>query len=590
MSESLGALLRSLQLAGVTMDAGLAMDSAWLALRMQERGVTDRPSAPETSADRPTIAGDAHDGSSRSRDRTAGTARFPSRPTHRAAATHFALADEEVDALDTSDGRWLTLERTAALSMGLELSRALRPLRRRVQVPGRGRLDVEATVRRAIDEFIFLPTFRPARERWLDVLLVLDHGLSMIVWKETLDAFERVLRTSGAFRSLRTVWLETDLATPVLTSRSSGTPMRDALQLPAMAHARSRTVVLLVTDCVGLRWHDGTVPGILAAWGRALPVSLLQVTPDWYWPRTALGDAVEGPLFASGALTRNSRLSWSSAAMGLEGLLPGEAGPFAPVPLAALTAHDIGRLARLLAGGGDGGVRGALFDLAWRGAEGGGGVPASPQSRVARFHALATDEARRLASAFASSPVQTLGMLRLLRRDLLPGSQPFVEAEVLLGGLLRVRAEDASWDAGAALRLEFVDGVRPLLQDSATVPDILRVLRHASRDAAVAGARRSRRGCPSRSCRSRGWRSWGRRSPARRRRCCGGWEGRMRGRRNGAPGALLDRGERARHRAPVRRTARVGRRSSGECSRCACRSGPRTSVRRNIGRERGACP
>lgn len=485
MNESLNALLRSLQAAGLALDAGQAMDSLWLALRMQEQGGM-APTPPPDAADvrnAPRV-----DGSERSTP-----SGLPSAPTPATQATvpqvasgtqRFALDDDEVDTLDLIEGRWLTLERTEALSIGRDLARALRPLRRRVQVPGRGRLDVDATVRRAIDEFIFLPSFLPARERWLDVLLVLDHGLSMIVWKETLDAFERVLRTSGAFRSVRSLWLESDTDRPTLSSRGHAAPTGDALQLPTMAHARSRTVVLVVSDCVSPRWHDGSVAALLAAWGATLPVSLLQVTPDWYWPRTALGDAAEGPLFATGELPRNSRLSWSSAAMGLDGLLPGDAGPFAPIPLAAMTAHDIGRVARLLAGGGDGAVRGALFDLSWRGEVADAGAIA-PERRVARFHALATDDARRLAAAFASSPVQTLGMLRLLRRDLLPGSRPFVEAEVLLGGLLRVRQEDASWDAGAALRLEFIDGVRALLQDSATVPDILRVLRHASRSAAA---------------------------------------------------------------------------------------------------------
>lgn len=488
MSEALGALLRALQSSGLAMDADQAMDSLWLALRMRERGGADdtsatneegRRTAPRADDHRPSLSADA----ARPHPvRTMQPLPAPTRPPP------FALLDDEVDALETEDGRWISLERTAALSMGLELSRALRPLRRRVHVPGRGRLDVDATVRRVIDEFVFFPTFQPDRERWLDVLLVLDHGLSMIVWKETLDAVERLLRTSGAFRSMRSFWLETDAAAPVLTTRGRTAQARAALQLPAMSQSRARTVVLVVSDCVSPRWHDGAIPALLAAWGATLPVSLLQVTPDWYWPRTALGDAAEAPLFASGALTPNARLSWSSAALGLEDLLPGEAGPFAPIPLAAMTAPDIGRLARLIAGVGDGAVRGALFDLSWRGEETHGAAP-SPQSRVARFHALATDDARRLASAFASSPIQTLGMLRLLRRDLLPGSTPFVEAEVLLGGLLRVRAEDASWEAGAALRLEFVEGVRSLLQDSATVPDILRVLRHASRDAGVGGSK-----------------------------------------------------------------------------------------------------
>jgi hypothetical protein len=127
---------------------------------------------------------------------------------------------------------------------------------------------------------------------------------------------------------------------------------------------------------------------------------------------------------------------------------------------------------------------GVVFDLTWKGDPNEAhAAAADATTRVARFRALASREAQRLAAAFAASPVSTLGVLRLLRRDLLPGANPFAEAEVLLGGLLLVRREDASWDAGAALPLRFHDGVRPLLQDAAVAGDVLRVLTHAAHEA-----------------------------------------------------------------------------------------------------------
>ena len=220
MSDSLGALLRSLQLAGVAMDADLARDSLWLALRMRERSAPPGTTAPDETEAESATGGGAVAGAARPSVTTRLASSSPPPAIADAGTPRFALADEEVDALEPAEGRWLTLERTAALSTGLELARALRPLRRRVKVPGRGRLDVEATVRRVIDEFIFLPSFLPARERWLDVLLVLDHGLSMIVWKETLDAFERVLRTSGeVLRPQGSSWVTTGLSARLLATK-----------------------------------------------------------------------------------------------------------------------------------------------------------------------------------------------------------------------------------------------------------------------------------------------------------------------------------------------------------------------------------
>ncbi|MEP7384466.1 MAG: hypothetical protein ABI910_22525, partial [Gemmatimonadota bacterium] len=58
MSDPLGALLRSMQLAGIPMDAVLAMDSLWLALRMQERGGVQEADVPTVTSDRPTTLSD----------------------------------------------------------------------------------------------------------------------------------------------------------------------------------------------------------------------------------------------------------------------------------------------------------------------------------------------------------------------------------------------------------------------------------------------------------------------------------------------------------------------------------------------------
>src|SRR6185503_7743544 len=147
--------------------------------------------------------------------------------------------------------RSLTPERAAALPASRDLIKALRPLRRRVVSPGAGVLDVDATVRRAAEEDLWFPTFASARERWLDVLLVADHGISMILWKDTIDELERVLRNSGAFRSVRSLWLESDAQTVSVTARGRGASPPTPERLSRMTRGTGRSVILILSDCVG---------------------------------------------------------------------------------------------------------------------------------------------------------------------------------------------------------------------------------------------------------------------------------------------------------------------------------------------------
>ncbi|MEZ5285879.1 MAG: SAV_2336 N-terminal domain-related protein [Vicinamibacterales bacterium] len=479
MSDRLAALLRSLQSAGLELDAESVLDAAWLGLQMARQAAPLRGDAP-----RPQAAG------STPPDPAGGVpadvplsapfagARAGESDTARAMATPSRGAQPS---RASAQGRGVRLTRAPALPDSRELVRALRPLRRRVRSPARGVIDVESTVRRAADEDLWIPSFAPARERWLDVLLVADHGLSMVIWRETIDEFERVLRTSGAFRRVRSWWLESDTAAPALTARGRGQAPAVPERLPRLAQGLDRSVVLLMSDCVGARWHDGAIPTLVDGWSRQLPVALIQVTPEWFWARTALGDTVPSRFRSTRAAAANTHLRWDSS--GLGSLAHDDDGAWLRLPAATLTAGAMARVASLIAGAGREWTPGVVFDLTLAADDAAAAPAAEPAERFARFTALASPPARRLASAFAASPIRTLGVLRLLRRDLLDEPRPFVEAEVLLGGIVRVRREDARWDMGASLPLEFVPGVDALLLDNALAGDVLRVLELAARDA-----------------------------------------------------------------------------------------------------------
>jgi acylphosphatase len=210
----------------------------------------------------------------------------------------------------------------------------------------------------------------------------------------------------------------------------------------------------------------------------------MQVTPDWFWARTALGDTVNSELRSAVPAVVNHRYRWDARALGAGAISIEESDTLLRMPAITLTAGAVGRFAGLVAGVGREWAPGVVFDLAWQALEpeeNGAPAPAiDAAERVARFGTLASRAAQRLAAAFAASPVRTLGVLRLLRRDLVPDAGPFTEAEVMLGGILRVRREDAQWESGVSLPLEFVPGVQPLLLDGAIAGDVIRVLTHAA--------------------------------------------------------------------------------------------------------------
>ena len=486
MSGPIAALLRSLRLAGLDIDAEAVLDSMWLGTRIlaAERVRADAAATPaDSSATESRPGGTAARESDR---RSSGSFRSDSIVMRTA---EFATPTSETSIMQQGGAsalaRSITLERAAALPASRELIRSLRPLRRRVVSPGGGIVDLEATVRRAAEEDLWFPTFAPARERWLDVLLVVDHGVSMIVWKDTVDELERVLRTSGAFRSVRSWWLETGVERIAVTARGRGASPSTPEALSRLTRGASRSVVLLVSDCVGARWHDGVIPRLVDVWSRALPVGLLQVTPEWFWARTALGDTVSSRFRSGMPAATNRRFRWDATEFGGAGGVGEESAALLRVPAATLTSEALARLAGLIAGIGREWAPGVVFDLTWSGTDDpDAATPLTGAERVARFRALASKSAQRLAAGFAASPVRTLGVLRLLRRDLLPDATPFVEAEVLLGGIVRVKREDASWDLGASLPLELAPGVQPLLLDGAVAGDVLRVLAHAARVAA----------------------------------------------------------------------------------------------------------
>lgn len=357
-----------------------------------------------------------------------------------------------------------------AISQPLPLSRALRPLRTTVPSPTRRHLDETATAQRIAETGVFETVMVPAQERRHDLALVVDVGPSMVVWRQTVDELRLLLQQLGAFRDMRTWYLDSGAARLSLRTGSAfgvGAE-RDPDELVDPAHRR---LIMVVSDCIGAAWQDGRSAALLDRWGRAGTVAIVQPLPQRLWWRTAA--AIEPVRFgASGPAVVNERLTVTRAAP----RLPGERPQGIAIPVVELSERWLRSWANLVARGGRDVMGAALFT----GRATTEPPPAeadamSAEMRVKQFRAASSPAAFKLATYLAAAPLR-LPVMRLVQRAMLPTSTSADLAEVFLSGLLRMVGRPS--DGGEEeIAYEFHDGVREILLQGLRRREVQQVLR-----------------------------------------------------------------------------------------------------------------
>ncbi|MCO8305009.1 FxSxx-COOH system tetratricopeptide repeat protein [Streptomyces sp. RKCA744] len=333
------------------------------------------------------------------------------------------------------------------------LSRALRPLKRTSPSPVETEVDEEATAERAAREGLWVPDRVPVRERWMDAVLVVDGGSSMVVWRRTAAHLVTVLERTGAFRDVRVLRLNTDHPLP-----------EDRSPVAGMA-PRGKRVVLVLTDGIGAAWADDSAQRALARWARHASVAVLHVLRQGRWHHTGVAPErvrvrVPEPGAPNGTWRRADGGAWP--------------GGEPPVPVLELDARWMANWARLVARPSPRGEDTmALLP----------GVPAErwepePEptawDRVFRFRATASPSAFRLASRLAAAPLN-IPVMEFVQGIHQPEGSPGDLAEVLLGGLLRkVGTADPLDETG--IGYEFHDGVRELLLSAGMRDESLYIL------------------------------------------------------------------------------------------------------------------
>ncbi|WP_328953344.1 ATP-binding protein [Kitasatospora purpeofusca] len=417
----------------------------------------------------------------------------PAPPVRPPAGPHAALhprsdtpeTDEpdEPGGTDRSGGHVVQVTQPAALDGGLALARALRPLRRAVDAPGRASLDEEATAEATAETGILLPVWRPAQQPRFSVDLLVDTGATMAVWHRLAGELSTLLERHGAFADVRCWALDTDRPVPTLAPFHRRRP-----GAPAAARAdwsrplndpTDRRILLVLTDGVGPAWYGKALPKFLAGAATARPAAALQVLPRRLWHRTALRTA----LVAARASVAGRPVPAFRSDAALPGIPRGSRGAelradIRWLPVLEVDADWVTPWADLTAGRTSGWTPMLAAPIAGlprpqrptRPAN----DPATPAERVARFRAGSSPNAYRLACHLAAAPL-SLPVMRLVQRATVPESGQTDLAELFLSGLIAPRGGTAA-DPDEQV-YDFRDGVREELLAELTRTEAVHVLK-----------------------------------------------------------------------------------------------------------------
>ncbi|MGW7452491.1 SAV_2336 N-terminal domain-related protein [Streptomyces sp. NPDC054787] len=359
----------------------------------------------------------------------------------------------------------------AALPRILAVQRALRALQRHrpPAPPTRLVLDEAATAEASARALgLVIPVLRPESRREATVRLVMDASASMAVWQDMFEELRSVCERLGAFRDVQVHYLHrlADGGAALGRGPSPGSGLRSGDQL---RDPTGRALTMVVSDCAGPLWREGTAQRLLYRWAQCTPCVVVQPLPQRLWGRSWL-PTERGTLAHIEGRAGKLRFRSDRAA------LPGRPTGGLSVPVLPPSATALGAWARLVAGLGTGPVPAEVGRVL-------ADHPAAPvppprtvrppRELVTRFRSSAAPRAVQLAVYLSAAPLN-LPVMRLVQRTMLPDSEPSDLAEVLLSGLVRRSGP------GPGHWYEFAPGVQdvllgPLGRDEATL-----VLKHCS--------------------------------------------------------------------------------------------------------------
>ncbi|WP_158879802.1 protein kinase family protein [Streptomyces sp. NRRL F-4428] len=393
------------------------------------------------------------------------------RPAHglRGAARSCAAEDRQAPAASSSAMAVRTPESRPLGPRELRLGKSLRPLRQRFPDRRREELDLTRTVAAMADTGVPETVTGPVRTRWMSLALVIDDGVSMILWQRLAADVRALMERAGTFRNVRVYGLDTRGATPALRTG----PYRHSSHLLSprtLCDPTGNTLVLIVSDGVGTAWRDGGMRAVTDRWGGCGPTAIVQVLPSRLWA----GTGIDARLWQ---VTTHQRGGPTRAWHVTDPDLPPELVRFdsVPVPVLAPVPESVADWATLIAS--PGGT--ALLPL-WEEARPGAGRPVADTrgddaaEAVLRFRAAASAEAYRLAAHVAAVAPVTPPVMRLVQAALGPPTDPGHLMEVFLGGLMHELHADGPDRLPHHRRFDFPADARRVLLSAVSPKELLR--------------------------------------------------------------------------------------------------------------------
>jgi hypothetical protein len=395
-----------------------------------------------------------------------------------------ALLPAEVP--DTPDTRRSTtriaLRGGSALPEARELSRALRPLRHDPFKTHRADgIDEQATATRIAQTGMRDIVWRTSRRRRLDLDLVLDLGGSGPIWRQLAAEIRTMLETHGAFRSVRCWELDSDAdPLPLRPAWIVGRRANDAVYSESVIYqAPRKPLIVVLTDGAGRGWQSSAVHEPLRRWATHGTVLLVQLLPARMWQRTSLAPLPVTFHPADDGYHSGRRLGIDNTELYELGLDRKNDLPAAIVlPVIGLSPEWLRSWLPLLRGTQAGSVSGYALVIPPRTEPAADTADAEvssvdadqakvalePEERVQRFLLSASQDAIKLARLLSASWLD-LSVMRKIRSELIPRSEPGVMAEVLLGGLIFWTSSAGTLAPPDTLKLEWHEGVEQLMKD-----------------------------------------------------------------------------------------------------------------------------
>jgi hypothetical protein len=375
----------------------------------------------------------------------------------------------------------IRLPNAPSLREKLKLSRSLKSLMRWMPSTHNTVLDEVATVEQIAEKQIWIPVLNPALEPWLELTLVVDESASMLIWRDTIIELRQLLEHLGIFRDVRTWGLFTNSKGVVQIRPEIGSVARNqsARSPRELVDPNGRRLILILSDCVSPMWRkqrkENEVIQALNIWANSGPMAIVQMLPKWLWSRTALGLAAAVQLCGLTPGVANQQLLFRQISAWDE---IDEARDI-KVPVLTLEPTMVATWSQMVAGMGTIWVSGFMFQADFGTVDEDDDPDTNStqeltaQRSFQRFRLTASPMARRLAGLVAAAPIVSLPVIRLIQETMLPESQQVHVAEVLLGGLLKLKSTTKiETDTNPnEVEYQFIDGVSEILLESLPASD-----------------------------------------------------------------------------------------------------------------------